>query len=494
MRPLPLLLRAATAVAVVLAAPGAAAAAPPAAPDQEVADYLRQRMADTGVPGLAYAVIGPEGTEHTAALGRDGDGAPMETATPLLWGSVAKPITATLVMDLAEEGVLDLDEPVRSHLPDFELADGSGGGITLRHLLAQTSGLPEDTGITDRTAPPADAYTQAVADLDQVHPIDPPGARHHYSSANYLLLGAVVEAATGRTFTDVLNERVLGPLGMADAVTTPAQAAAVPPGNRYVFGQPTAFTDAPYDPAGPSYGYIGGPVTDLARFAALHLNGRAGDGAAPLERETLARMHTAQARLSPTYSYGLGWRVDERNADLGTTTVWHGGAVSGYQAMVVLLPERERGLVLVQNAHGYFQDGALLATGLGAARVLAGGEPAPAGNGLGYPALLAGLCAVIITVAVLSLRTAVRILTRRPVPARPARAAAETALWLAGCAVVGGAAVVGLPAAAGVDLGDLLLWTPDVGCLLLGIAAACAVLGAVRVAAAVAAARARIRP
>ncbi|MBX9388807.1 beta-lactamase family protein, partial [Streptomonospora halotolerans] len=292
--------------------------------------------------------------------------------------------------------------------------------------------MPEDTGVTDRTAPPGSAYAQAVADLDRVRPVAAPGARHQYSSANYLLLGAVVEAATGRPFTDVLAERLLDPIGAVDTVATPAQAAAVPPGHRYVFGRPLAFADAPYDPAGPSYGYIGGPVTDLARFAALHLNDRVGGQTPPLEPGALARTHTPQAPVSPTAAYGLGWRVDERNADLGTTTVWHGGAVSGYHAIVVLLPERERGLVLVQNAHGPFQDDLVVGTGLGAARILAGGEPAPDRGGAGYPALLAGLGAVAAAALVLGVRDAARMWTGRVRPAAPARAAAGAALWLAG--------------------------------------------------------------
>lgn len=487
---LSVLIRAATAIAVALTVPGGAAVASPAqplSPDREIADYLRRRMADTDVPGLAYALIGPEGTEWAAAFGRDGDGAQLEPDTPMLWGSLAKPITATLVMDLVEDGALVLDDPVRAHLPGFDLADGSGGDITLHHLLTQTSGLPEDTGVTDRTAPAHRAYGAAVADLDRVHPIDAPGAVHHYSSANYLLLGAVVEAATGRSFTDVLHERLLAPLGFTGAVTAPAQAADIPPGHRYAFGLPVRFADAPYDPAGPSYGYIGGPVTDLARFASLHLNGSAGDGTAPLQETTLARMHTGQA--PPDASYGLGWRADERNADLGTTTLWHGGAVSGYQAMVVLLPEHERGLVLMQNAHGSFQDAALLATGLGAARILAGGEPAETGTDLGYPALLAVLTGTLVIAVVLSVRGAVLVRTRRVRPAAPARAAAGTGLWLTACTAVAWAAAVGLPTAAGFDLGDVLLWAPDAGWLALGVVAGCTVLGAVRVAVGVSAAR-----
>lgn len=69
-------------------------------------------MAAVGTPGLAYAVVSPEGVEHAAAFGVDGDGVPVTSRTPFLWGSVAKPVTATAVLTLVGEGLIDLDATV----------------------------------------------------------------------------------------------------------------------------------------------------------------------------------------------------------------------------------------------------------------------------------------------------------------------------------------------------------------------------------------------
>src|SRR5690606_22027360 len=98
-----------------------------------------------------------------------------------------------------------------------------------------------------------------------------PGEEHLYSSANYLVLAAVVEAVTGRSFPGVLAEQVLEPAGMDQAVTTPGRAAdRVPPGHRFVLGHPRPF-DSPYDPAGAAYGYLGGSLEDAVAFAQAHL-------------------------------------------------------------------------------------------------------------------------------------------------------------------------------------------------------------------------------
>src|SRR5690606_11208053 len=130
---------------------------------------------------------------------------------------------------------------------------------------------------------------------------------------------------TGRPFTEVLTEHVLEPLGMRTAVTTARQAtAAIPPGHRFVFDRPMRFA-TPFDPAGAAYGYLGGTLDDLAAFARASLDDDSLlDGAVP----------TGDGR-----SYGLGWR--RWNLD-GTDIpmVWHAGAVPGYSADVLLLPDR----------------------------------------------------------------------------------------------------------------------------------------------------------
>lgn len=436
----------------------------------QVDAYLRNRMEATKAPGLVYAIVTPDSIEHIGAWGHDGDGHPVTSATPFLWGSVSKPVTATAVMTLVEAGAISLDEPVRTYLPSFSLADEElATEVTVRHLLEQTSGIPDGTGVTDQFDRRPDPYGGAVADLADVAPLFSPGERHEYSSANYLVLGAVVEAASGQTFTEYLHDHILDPLEMTGTITTPDEAdAALPDGHRYVFGRPVSVA-ASYDQTGPSYGYLGGTVKDLAHFAMAQLNGGRYGSTQVLDASTTELMQTGTAHINDTHSYGLGWRDDTRNADLGTRTIWHGGAVQGYQAMVLLLPDMDRGVVVLQNIYGFFQDSGLAAVGLGATRLLAGGQPAAASSDGTYAIVLTGLVAVCAALAVAIGWPIRRLFRRAAYPGSQSRTVIEMACWTLGGLALAYLAGIQLPKMVGATLRLIPLWAPDVGWLLIAI-------------------------
>lgn len=470
----------ASSLLLAIAVPGhAARAAEPSQQYQEVDAFLRERSEASKTPGLAYAIVTPSAVEHMGTWGNDGDGRPVAEDTPFLWGSVSKPITVTAVMALIESGAVALDEPVRTYLQSLTLADpDTASRITVRHLLEQTSGIPDGTGVTDRFDPRSDPYGDALADLADVTPVSAPGERHEYASANYLVLGAMVEAVTGQRFTEYLSEHVLRPLAMSHTIANPDDAdTALPGGHGYAFGHPVGVRSR-YDLTGPSYGYLGGSVEDLAHFARAQLNGGRYGSTQVLDGASVELMQTGAARVSDTHRYGLGWRDDDRNADLGTRTVWHGGAVQGYQAMIVLLPDIDRGIVVLQNIYGFFQDSQLAAVGLGAARLLAGGQPGEASADSTYPLILAGLVAVLAGVVVAIAWPVYRLLRPGAHPVRRRRVLTWTAAWvLIGTALAYIAGAV-LPSLTGTRLSLIPLWAPDVGWLTIAIIIASAVLAA----------------
>ena len=110
--------------------------------------FVIDQMDRAGIPGVAYAVVGRDGVQHQATFGED-RWRPVVDTTPFLWGSVAKPVAASLVVTMASTGELDLDARVTSYLPDFAMADDEAQAITLRHLLSQTGGVPERMDLTD---------------------------------------------------------------------------------------------------------------------------------------------------------------------------------------------------------------------------------------------------------------------------------------------------------------------------------------------------------
>jgi CubicO group peptidase (beta-lactamase class C family) len=130
--------------------------------------------------------------------------------------SVAKPVTALAVMQLAEQGVISLDAPLTDSLPGFEMADPRFAKITIRMLLEHRSGVPTEPNVVyvpaDQITTPLEAM---VLGLRYTMLYDDPGTRWRYTSSGYSLLGAVLEATSGQSFPAYMQEHWFEPLGMA---------------------------------------------------------------------------------------------------------------------------------------------------------------------------------------------------------------------------------------------------------------------------------------
>ncbi|QBI19586.1 class A beta-lactamase-related serine hydrolase [Egibacter rhizosphaerae] len=215
---------------------------------EDLEGYLAEEVAVSPLPGLAVAVTHGDEIVHLAGYGSAAHGEPMTPDTPMRLASLSKSFTALAVLRLAEEGALDLDDPVRDHVPGVVPADHHAGTpLTLRHLLNQTGGLADRS--FDRlwdldVETPADRVTQ----LAGAEPVAQPGTAHRYSNPNYEILARVVEVASGETFDDYLDEAVFGPLGMDDTAghaRTDLATPEVAQGHVVAFGVPVARDEPP---------------------------------------------------------------------------------------------------------------------------------------------------------------------------------------------------------------------------------------------------------
>ncbi|NBE97051.1 beta-lactamase family protein [Nonomuraea sp. KC401] len=472
---------------LLLAVPITPAAAQPRDRYAAIDAYVQERMRATQVPGLSYAVVGPGGPLHQRSWGVDGRGGRVTADTPFLWGSVSKPIAATGIMTLVESGRIHLDDKVTDHLPGFRFGGTAHASkVTVRHLLDHTSGLPESATfqVTDCLAPDCPPPAGRIGDLDEVTPLGPPGSTYAYTSANYLVLAAVVESVTARPFPEYLRDAVLDPAGMHGAIADAASARErnLPPGHQFLWGAPSAIADG-VDTHGAAYGYLGGDLGNLSAFASLQLrSGRLARGGNVLTSDSV-RLMREEGRLQPTGTgtgYGLGWRVGGLDAPLDGA-IWHTGATFGYSATLLLLPQHDLALVLQQNLHGPLHDEAVMQTGFGAARLLAGAQPPTDASTLGYHLTTWGVTTLALGLILAAGRSAV-LLRRLSRPASPLRRTTLVTMWsLAGALPW----IVLVPLAGETGPRRLTMWLPDVSLALYAAAAAGAVTVALRLALAV---------
>jgi D-alanyl-D-alanine carboxypeptidase len=209
---------------------------------------LRQRllrqMRQDRVPGALVYVDHPTRGIRSAALGsRDLTGAPLDLASSMRIGSVTKTLTATAVLQLVDQGLVGLDEPIETYLPGIV---PNGGAITIRQLLNMTAGLfnnTEDLGQNEALdADPFQVFTLqeslAIAFNSQKNPYFDPGEGWHYSNTNYLVLGLLLEQKTGLPLSCLFAQEIFAPLGMGHSVMPALESAAIPsPHPRgYLFG------------------------------------------------------------------------------------------------------------------------------------------------------------------------------------------------------------------------------------------------------------------
>lgn len=305
---------------------------------------LTELIATYQVPGASLGILrGGAITEVTAGVLSTETGA---AATPdSLWqiGSISKVWTATLVLQLVDEGSLELDQRVADVLPGFTLVDEAAAAeITVRQLLNHTSGMDGDVFTdTGRGDDCIARYLEGTATIGQNHPV---AATWSYCNSGYVVLGAIIERVTGQTWDQALRSRIIEPLGLSHTTTLPEEtmlhAAAI--GHIGTPGQPPHPTPQLLLPRsmGPA-GLISSRVHDLLCFARAHLaGGVAPDGERLLSEESARRMTEHQATVPDPHtlggdSWGLGWiRFDWG----GHRLIGHDGTTLGQNAFLRILP------------------------------------------------------------------------------------------------------------------------------------------------------------
>lgn len=262
--------------------------------------------------------------------------APATADTVYEIGSITKTFTAALVLRRVEQGRLSLDEAVTRWLPELQ---GPADGITIRHLLAHTSGLSSAPMAEDMSLPvSAGALLAAVRDRPAEFS---PGARFRYNNNGYALLGLIIERESGRAYADLLREELLEPLGLSRTAPCAFEDASRPTGFNHNFVDdegPVPHTRH-HPLASGAAGMLCSTAGDVLAWQSALMSGRV------IEPGTLAMMIEPQRLSNGSPSgYGLGIYVDEDGERLH-----HGGAASGFITQMAWRPRERLGVVVLTN-------------------------------------------------------------------------------------------------------------------------------------------------
>jgi CubicO group peptidase (beta-lactamase class C family) len=305
---------------------------------------LQDRAAKHGVVGAALAVgKGDELFEAVTGVVNRNTGVEVTPDSVFQIGSITKLFTTTLVMQLVDDGLVDLEGSVQSILPEFEVADGTASKeITLAQLLSHTSGIDGDFFLDTGTGDDCiERYVLACAALPQLHP---PGAQFSYCNAGFVIAGRIVEKLRGKPWHSVLTERILWPLGLFAMGTEPEQAilhrAAV---GHMELGQGGEQSVIPIWRLSRSNAPAGATpfarARDLIPFCQMHLKqGKAPDGSSILSAESVAAMQELRVDM-PTHAItdgqGLGWMLFDWSGD---RVIGHDGGTIGQASFLRVHP------------------------------------------------------------------------------------------------------------------------------------------------------------
>jgi CubicO group peptidase (beta-lactamase class C family) len=326
----------------------------------EISEWVAARLPalieEHDVPAAAVAVLfDGEVVDQAAGLLSTTTRVEATTESVFQIGSITKLWTASLVMQLVDEGKVDLDATVRTYLPEFRVADeAASSAVTVRQLLTHTSGFEgdifTDTGVGD------DCVEKYLGVLHDVPQLFPPGAMWSYNNTGFAVLGRLVEVLRGAPYDVCLRTHLIAPLGITHAATSPYEAILF----RAAVGHIETEPGAGYHPApvwaltrsnAPAGSMFAMSARSLLGFARMHLeDGRAADGTQVLAAGTPDRMQARQVTLPYLGHLGTSWglgfeRFDTPEGDL----VGHDGNTIGQSAFLLMVPGTGVAVTMLTN-------------------------------------------------------------------------------------------------------------------------------------------------
>jgi CubicO group peptidase (beta-lactamase class C family) len=316
--------------------------------------FIQREMEKHNIQGLSVAMVDDQRIIWAQGFGYAdvNKKIPATPQTVYPTASIAKLFTIVAALQLTEENKINLDQPLRTYLPEFSIKTRfpDAAPITARSLMTHHSGLPSDrlSRIMSRRPVP---FTDVVNEMKDEYVAHPPNLVFSYSNLAIGLLGYMVQKISGQDFVSYMDESVLGPIGMTHASFVLRSDIKPLLSKGYKEGKESRdflLRDLP-SPEGPLYA----SVIDLSRFIQMiFANGAAGHRRI-LKPETLSEMLRPQnstVSLDLDFRIGLGWFLNDVNIENAGLVASHGGALSLFYSQLIILPEHKLGVVVLANS------------------------------------------------------------------------------------------------------------------------------------------------
>lgn len=312
-------------------------------------EWVAHKIVYDNVPSVAFAVVTSEEAIYAKGFGYahydEAIAATEKTRYRIL--SITKPFTATAIMMLVEQGLIDLDNPVAYYLSWFNL-DRYETSVTIRHLLKHTSGLPRDAPFPSWTSYEFPTLSQLKAKFDCVKLVAEPGTIEKYSNLGYMLLGQVIESITSTSYADFVQSNIFDVIGMTNSAADTPELESVAlcyarkdrQGNRQI--TPHLDTKA----ATPAFG-LTSTAEDLAHFVQYQLSAYHQPSTDRLlSSERILEMHQMEDE-NAKQAHGLGFSIMNMN---GLKFVTHSGVMNGFSGGIAFVPQLDIGFIVLMNS------------------------------------------------------------------------------------------------------------------------------------------------
>lgn len=314
---------------------------------QYISWFIEKQMRENNVTGLSIALVDDQQIIWSQGFGYEDKRAGIRATPGTVYhlGSIAKVLTATAAMQLAEQGRMDIDRPLKKYLPEFSIRSrfAETAPVTPRNIMTHHSGLPSNfaRGMSVRNPEP---FTNLVGEVRNEYMAFPPNYVFDYSNLGVALLGAAIGRASGEGYVPYMTAHILKPLEMDHSAFI-----AKIPGKAYNGGKVAEAVPLRDLPSGG----LNSSAQDMSHFMQMVFAGGKYNGRQIVKPETLAEMmrpQNANVPLDLDFRIGLGWNLNTVDVPLAGVVASHGGTTLYYHTIMAVLPEHKLGVVVLSNS------------------------------------------------------------------------------------------------------------------------------------------------